>query len=324
MRRVMMLLVPIAATLVGYQFLRHYRIDGLDSVQLAPRDPSAPGLGVGFGPGVGGDGVIRIASFNIQAFGEKKLSHPPVVGVLVEIVRRFDLVAVQEIRSQQQTLLPRFVAAINSTGADYDYVIGPRLGRSDSKEQYAYIFNRQTIEVDRDSIYTVYDPDDLLHREPLVAGFRARGAPPDAAFTFTLVNVHTDPDEVRTEINVLDDVYRAVRDDGRGEDDVILLGDLNANDRQFDDLSRLAGITWVISGYPTMVRGNAQYDNLLFDRRATTEFTGGGGVMDFLREFNLTSDEALNVSDHFPVWAEFSVVEGGQPGRVATQPAARR
>jgi hypothetical protein len=37
-------------------------------------------------------------------------------------------------------------------------------------------------------------------------------------------------------------------------------------------------------------------------------------------QFNLTVDEALEVSDHMPVWAEFNLHEGGQGGRVATRP----
>ena len=68
---------------------------------------------------------------------------------------------------------------------------------------------------------------------------------------------------------------------------------------------------------PTNTRGNAQYDNLLFHSQATTEFTGRGGVYDFMRVVNLTLDQALKVSDHLPVWAEFSVYEGGAPGRVS-------
>jgi len=28
------------------------------------------------------------------------------------------------------------------------------------------------------------------------------------------------------------------------------------------------------------------------------------------------------VSDHMPVWAEFSAYEGGQPGRIASRPEA--
>jgi hypothetical protein len=39
-----------------------------------------------------------------------------------------------------------------------------------------------------------------------------------------------------------------------------------------------------------------------------------------IREFNLTVEEALAISDHQPVWAEFGLQEGGMPGRVATRP----
>lgn len=38
-----------------------------------------------------------------------------------------------------------------------------------------------------------------------------------------------------------------------------------------------------------------------------------------MREFNLSLDQALQVSDHLPVWAEFSVYEGGRAGSVATR-----
>ena len=59
-------------------------------------------------------------------------------------------------------------------------------------------------------------------------------------------------------------------------------------------------------------------DNLFFDRRATTEFTGRADVVDVVRSLNITSEEAALMSSHLPVWAEFSVFEGGQAGYIAT------
>lgn len=261
--------------------------------------------------------TIRVATFNIQVFGSTKAQKSHVMDILARVIRQFDIVAVQEIRTKDESLLPQFVDQINATGRRYDYVVGPRLGRSSSKEQYAFIFDTASVEIDRNQLYTVEDPDDVLHREPLVGWFRVRGPTPDQAFTFSLVNIHTDPDEVAQELDVLDDVYRLVRDDGRQEDDVILLGDLNADDRHFGELGRLPGITCVVSGVPTNTRGTAQYDNIIFHQQATGEFTGRGGVFDFLREYNLSLEEALEVSDHLAVWAEFSIYEGGSPGRVA-------
>jgi endonuclease/exonuclease/phosphatase family metal-dependent hydrolase len=297
--------------------IKNYKIEGLDAIRMTPRKVSDSQDG----PPVSRPGeTIRIASFNIQVFGRSKVDKPVVMDILARIARQFDILAIQEVRSEDQDILPRYVEQINAAGRQYDFVIGPRLGRTTSKEQYAFVFDRASIEIDRSQLYTVVDPDDLLHREPLVAWFRVRGPPSDQAFTFSLVNIHTDPDEVERELNALDDVFRAVRDDGRNEDDVMILGDFNTDDRHMAQLGQLSGITCAISGLPTNTRGNAQFDNLVFDRNATREYVGRSGVLDFMRDGNLTLEEALEVSDHLPVWAEFSIFEGGTIGRVATRP----
>ncbi len=322
MRKPLMPLVLLLSVMGGGWLLRHYEIRGLDQIQFFPREgTSAASWTSGEPPAAGAPGdTIRVASFNIQVFGEEKLAKPRVMEVLAAVVRQFDVVAVQEVRAKGQDVVPRFVALINSQGASYDFVLGPRLGRSTSKEQYAFIFNQARLETDRDAVYTIEDPDDLMHREPLAAPFRVRGLPVDQAFTFTLVNVHTDPDEVRGELNVLDDVYRAVLADGRREDDVILIGDFNADEQYLSRLGQAAGLQWAVTGVPTNTRGTRMLDNLLFDPRATVEFQGRSGVVDLVREFNLTVDEALAVSDHLPIWAEFSPTEGAAGGRVASRP----
>jgi deoxyribonuclease-1-like protein len=325
-RKLAIFALAVLAAAGSWYFFQHYRVDGLDDFTIRPREAVTQPSGVpGGGPPVRRAGeTIRVATFNIQVFGTSKVNKPHVMDILARVARNFDVIAIQEIRSKDEDIIPRFVDLINATGRQYDYVIGPRLGRTVSKEQYAFLFDRASVEVDRNQLYTVDDPDDLLHREPLVGWFRVRGPPPSEAFTFTLVNIHTDPDETKQELNALDDVYRAVRGDGRNEDDVIILGDFNVDDRNLGELGQIAGMTWVVSGIPTNVRGTAQYDNILFVflPHVTQEYTGRGGVFDFMREYNLTLNEALEVSDHLPVWAEFSVYEGGQPGRVAAQPAA--
>jgi endonuclease/exonuclease/phosphatase family metal-dependent hydrolase len=310
--------LALAAAAVIWLGRNSFEVQGLDQISVQPRAPDAAGDGTRPAP-VAGD-AIRVASFNIQVFGQAKVDNPRLLALLAAVCRGFDLVAIQEVRSQSQDVLPRLVEAINAEGRRYDYAVGPRLGRTSSKEQYAFVFDTATIEIDRSCLYTVEDPGDRLHREPLVAWFRARGPPPSEAFTFTLVNLHTDPDETDTEVAALAEVYRAVRDDGRGEDDTILLGDFNVDERGFGPLAALPDVYWVVSGIPTNTRGTRTYDNLLFNRRATEEFTGRGGVYDLLAEHGLTVEQALEVSDHLPVWGEFSRREGGQPGRFATRP----
>ena len=326
MRKSFLLILVAIFSVGGWQFFDRFQVEGLDQIRLVPRGAKGrpeghPARGVSSVLPVARSGQkIRIATFNIQVFGTSKSGKMHVMEYLARITRQFDLLAIQEIRSRSDDILPRFVDLVNSTGRQYDYVIGPRLGRTNGKEQYAFVFDRESIEVDRQQIYTVYDPDDMLHREPLVANFRVRGPPPKEAFTFTLVNIHTDPDETDQELDALGDVYYAVRDDGRGEDDVIVLGNLNVDHRHMRALGQVADINWVVFGEPTNTRRTQSYDNILFQSRVTSEFTGLYGVLDYMREFNLTMQEALEISDHLPVWAEFSVYEGGKTGRVATRP----
>jgi hypothetical protein len=76
------------------------------------------------------------------------------------------------------------------------------------------------------------------------------------------------------------------------------------------------GITPAVADLPTVTSGVKQADNILFDRRATVEFTGRADVADLMREFELTVQAASEISPHLPVSAEFSVFEGGGRGFV--------
>ena len=58
--------------------------------------------------------------------------------VLADIIRTYDVIAIQEIRDASQTALPALVDLVNADGSQYDYVVSERLGRTSSKEQYAY------------------------------------------------------------------------------------------------------------------------------------------------------------------------------------------
>ena len=70
----------------------------------------------------------------------------------------------------------------------------------------------------------------------------------------------------------------------------------------------------------TNTRRTKSYDNILLDARNTTEYTGRSGVFDLMAEFGLTTEQALEVSDHMPVWAEFSVFESGSGAVIASRP----
>ena len=267
------------------------------------------------------NGNLLIASFNIQVLGQSKISKPGMKELLAHVIRQFDLVAIQEVRAKADNVIPDLVAAVNANGSRYNFVIGPRLGRSNSKEQYTYVFNTNTVEHDPSSVGTVNDPKDLLHREPFVTRFRARTQSPSQAFTFWLVNIHTDPDEVPEEVDALADVFQVMQKARADEDDVILLGDLNASEKQLGRLGKIPGMQWTVSGVTTNTRKSKSYDNILFLGQATREYTGRWGVYDLEKNLGLSREQALQVSDHLPVWAEFSVWEAPPPTSSVGRPS---
>jgi endonuclease/exonuclease/phosphatase family metal-dependent hydrolase len=84
------------------------------------------------------------------------------------------------------------------------------------------------------------------------------------------------------------------------------------------------GIIYVVAGTPTNTRRNRTYDHILFSRFTTTEYTGRWGVVDIQNALGLTLDQALEVSDHFPVWAEFRIWESPQAANTALLPGFYR
>ena len=293
-------------------------------VAVAGPAPAQPPAVAGPVPKPGG--AILVASFNIQVFGESKLSKPQVVQVLARVVRNFDIVAIQEVRAKSDDILPTFVRAVNADGSRYQHVIGPREGRTVSKEQYAFVYDSDRIEVDPGSLGVFPDPQGRMHRPPMHARFRTRINPAALAFTFWLVNIHTDPDEVPQELDALTGVFQAMQAARPDEDDVILLGDLNAGPPEFSSLRRIPGIGWAIAGVPTNTRRSKTYDNLVFAQPMTGEYLGHAGVLDLQNAYGLSPEQALEVSDHCPVWAAFYPAEARPQGlpAMAGQPPARR
>jgi len=318
-------LTLIAAIAGGGYFLANYRVKGLRGLDVSPRssspETSGPSLPM---PASMQHKAIRIATINFEPMDRNTLAEQHVAGQAAALIRRFDVVALQDIRARNQGLMLELLEQVNSLGHKYDFATCQSVGRETTEQYSAFLFNRANIEIDRSTVYSVSDPSNYFRQKPLVASFRVRGPDASEAFTFTLVNIHVSDDSAKVEIDLLDDVLKTVRNDPRGEDDVILLGDFNADDKHLGQLGRLPRITCVITDFPTTTRGSRLSDNIVFDRLTTLEFTGRSGVVDIMRELNLPMEEAINISRHLPVWAEFSIFEGGHAGQLSLKSNLRK
>ncbi|HSB46698.1 MAG TPA: endonuclease/exonuclease/phosphatase family protein [Candidatus Bilamarchaeum sp.] len=252
--------------------------------------------------------TLRIAAFNIQIFGESKRSKPGIMDVLSKTARNFDVMLVEELRDDTETTLPFYLESINALpGPKYAAVSSPRLGRTSSKENYAYVYNTEKVQLL--SNYTFADPPnasspDLFQREPFVARFQSGN------FSFVLIGIHTQPDDTVAEINrlplVLDDAMQKFP----SEKDFIVLGDLNADCtylKASDNLTlKNSSFTWVVpdSADTTTKSTDCTYDRIILSDNES--FSGNWGVFRFDTEYGLNQSFTEQVSDHYPVWADFN------------------
>ncbi len=253
------------------------------------------------------DGTIKLAAFNLQVFGTTKADKPEVMEVFSKIIRNYDVIALEEIRDSTQTALPRLLDSVNSAGSPrYDYIVSDRLGRTTSKEQYAYVYNTQTMQP-IGSPYTYQDTNDLFQREPYISEFKTK----NGNFNFVLITIHTDPDTATQEINDLPKVVEDARSKYQGEGDFIIMGDLNADCNYFDENGQSSlksnEYYWVIdnSADTTTKSTTCTYDRIVITTSAKTDFTGDYGVFRFDTAYNLNYESTVAVSDHYPVYASF-------------------
>jgi len=246
--------------------------------------------------------TIKIMSFNIQIFGVSKMSKPEVVGILVDIVSQADIIAIQEVRSISIDPIEQFMALLPDT---YKYVIGPQQGRSISKERYWVIYNAVKITVLEEDSWP--DEDDIFERSPYAVYFKTNGA-----FDFTLLNNHIQPRAAEKEIRALPNVVTYYKDFWK-DPDVLVVGDFNADGQYFD--SSLLGSIFPEIDYKiiftdedtTLAQSHNTYDRFIITGSVVEDFTGNFGVIRFdeAYDFNNYGISPRNVSDHYPIWAEF-------------------
>ena len=255
---------------------------------------------------------IKVGSWALDGFGPTKFANSVARQNVSRVIRQFDIVALQQIASIERDLVPRLVDTVNQGDRRYDYVIGESTGPTDRQEQLAFIFDTTRVLVDRRQTYTVDDPDNKITFDPLVAWFRAAQPGVAQAWTFSLVNIRVDLARAPGEVALLPEMLEAIRNDGRGEDDIVVVGLFQADDAYL--LPTVAGqnVRAAVQNRPTDIFGRYQTSNLLVDTAMTSEYLGRGGVFDYLRHYDLNLPEAETVSSHLPVYAEFTATEGGR------------
>ncbi|XP_067562922.1 deoxyribonuclease-1 isoform X2 [Pseudorca crassidens] len=276
---------------------------------------------------------LRIAAFNIQTFGETKMSSATLSNYIVQILSRYDIALIQEVRDNHLTAVGRLLDKLNQDDPNtYHFVVSEPLGRNSYKERYLFLFRPDQVSV-LDSYQ--YDDgcepcgNDSFSREPAVVKFSspftresqllAEPSPHRLSMTpvsteikeFAIVPLHAAPSDAVAEIDSLYDVYLDVWQKWDLED-IMLMGDFNAGcsyvtPSQWSSirLRRSPPFQWLIpdTADTTVTSTHCAYDRIVVAGPLLQDAVvpNSAAPFDFQAAYGLSDQMALAISDHYPV-----------------------
>jgi len=228
-----------------------------------------------------------------------------------------------------------------SSSSPYTMTLSPRAGRSTTKEQYIFFNREGTSGVQLVDSYMYADPQDLFEREPLVGTFKVNKPGKSGVKLFTIMDVHLRPDAAYQELldmrHVIEDfitknpqyfdqtstslndaleqnVIDATANNKpslKTNHPILIIGDFNADcsyisPARQESLQKInyVDFTWMITNeIKTNTRQTCTYDRILIngDNFVNAIVPHSNTTVNYQEKFGMTLNEALGVSDHFPV-----------------------
>jgi len=282
---------------------------------------------------------MLLASWNLCNLGDPaQIRRVNDLLIMAEILRPFDLIAVQEIKDDHN----QFRGLVRLLGNEFDYMITDKAGND---ERLGFIYNKSRVtrmQLAGELVLAQFERSSPkvriknkkykmlftgFNRNPYLAAFRSR------QFVFTLANVHilfgSDTLGFRRRIG---EVYAlakwahervTAKYDRTFDHDIILIGDFNIPQLKKTDPvgKQLIRYGMQSTNYGSFVgtnlSGRAQYDQIAFHPQHTQDkFTGMSGIFDFdkviFRDIwdtyvleSFTDYVAYHISDHRLIWSEW-------------------
>ena len=290
---------------------------------------------------------LLLATWNIREFDSGKYGYRSQESYyyIAEILSRFDLIAIQEIRNGLYPLqnLQRLL------GNWWDFLVTDvTLGTSGNSERLAYLYDRRKVDFMGLAAELVLPGNVLqLARTPYIAGFRTGWA------YLTLATVHiyygagvtVDPrrlDEITAfsktlakNAGKLSSAPQYAPDLPPVPDNLIMLGDFNIFNRKDATMQAITQAGFVVPNELQSIPGsnvdkNKHYDQIAYYQKLNRmKPTGRAGVFDFFEHVYRQEDEGryaderaqkpgrsfkdwrtYRMSDHLPMWIELSIDDG--------------
>nr|XP_010296222.1 PREDICTED: deoxyribonuclease gamma [Balearica regulorum gibbericeps] len=236
---------------------------------------------------------LKICSFNVRSFGETKIARPEVVDAVVKIISRCDITLLMEIKENKNLVCPLLVEKLT------------RHHLVSVKQTYQYPDTQP-------------GDEDAFSREPFAIWFQS---PKTAVKDFAIIPLHTTPETAVREIDELYDVYLDVKQRWKTEN-FIFMGDFNAGcsyvpQKQWKNirLRTYSEFIWLIGDKnDTTVKRSTScpYDRIVVSGQNLIHSVvpHSANIFDFQKDFQMTEEQALGVSDHFPVEFELKTRGG--------------
>ncbi|SEP36378.1 Metal-dependent hydrolase, endonuclease/exonuclease/phosphatase family [Flavobacterium sp. CF108] len=246
----------------------------------------------------------KIISWNLENFGKSKSQST--LNFIANTVRDYDIVAIQEVVAGyggSQTVA-KLAILLNEKGAKWDYIISdPTSGTSYKKERYAFLWKTNKAKLKGEPwLEKKYNLE--IDREPYFATFEVNKK------TFTLVNFHaiTKSKQPETEIK-----YFKFLPQQYPNLNLVFTGDFNCPESHtvFNPLKKM-GYTSMLQKQKTTLKQKcngdvclaSEFDNTFYNPNRLNHIDSG--VILFYKKFN-TLQDARKISDHIPIWLEFSL-----------------
>ncbi|XP_011600822.2 deoxyribonuclease-1-like [Takifugu rubripes] len=259
---------------------------------------------------------MKIASFNAQRFGLKKALDPGVLSTLIKIVSRYDIIVILEVVDVSGASVKLLLKELNRANSAHHYAlqISSRLGRNRYKEQFLFLYRDDVVDLTDCYQYedNQTDDPDAFAREPYILHFKPRNT---VLKNIVLIPVRISPYDTENELDELYEVFLFVKDKWK-TDNIMILGDFCADGLYVTQKQMKAlrirsdkNFHWLIGDDMDTTSDTSKdhtYDRILVygDDMLAAVVPKSAKPFDFHKEFHMTEEMALEVSDHYPVEVE--------------------
>jgi endonuclease/exonuclease/phosphatase family metal-dependent hydrolase len=246
----------------------------------------------------------KVLSWNIENFGSSKSNQE--ITFIANTLRDYDIVAIQEVVAGDggAQAVTKLADELNRKGAKWDYTISDPTSSSAYKtERYAFLWKTSKIKkIGRAWLESKYHLE--IDREPFFCTFEYEKK------QFTVANFHaiTKNRQPETEIK-----YFKFLPEEYPNLNLLFVGDFNCPQSHtvFNPLKKM-GYQSVFVNQKTSLKKECQngdclaseFDNMYYN--ASKINVKNVGIIPFYKNFN-SLQEARLISDHIPIWMEFSL-----------------